>query len=166
MNDETKKSLRKKVYIDRGVQGKLIIKHIIHWCFYMSAILLTLVIWAWIRNPSEPVINYVYQSSVYFSPAIVASLLLLPLFLFDNLKESHRVVGPIHRIRNEMKTLADGGGLNEVRFRDGDHWNELANEFNRLANMVVEQRREIEQLKCCDKTELPQANELEAQSVG
>ncbi|MDG1874162.1 MAG: hypothetical protein P8J27_09635 [Mariniblastus sp.] len=155
MDKQTQKSLRKKIYINREVQKKLIVQHIMHCCFYMSAILLTVVIWAALRDPSEPIVNYVYQACLYFAPAILASLILLPLFLYDHLKESHRVVGPIHRIKAEMKALAEGGSAKEIRFRKDDHWADLATEFNRLSNAVAEQRLELQRLKIGARSKTP-----------
>ena len=141
MNAQDKKALRKKLYVNREVQGALILRSILHWYFYMCAILLTVVVFTVIRDPSELAIKLVFKSFIYFSPGIIASVILLPLFVWDILKASNKVAGPIHRLRNEMAILAAGHDVKELRFRDGDHWTELAEDFNKLANELMAERK-------------------------
>ena len=141
MDAKEKKALRKKLYVNRNVQGSLILRSILHWYFYLCAILLTVVVFTVIRDPSVLAIKLVFRSFVYFSPAIIASVILLPLFVWDILKASNRVAGPIHRLRGEMAILIDGQDVTELRFRDGDHWTELADDFNILAKELMAQRK-------------------------
>jgi len=140
MNEQEKKALRKKLYVDRQVQGALILRSVLHWYFYMCAILLTVVVFTVIRDPSQLAIKLVFKSFVYFSPAIIASIVLLPLFIYDILKTSHKVAGPIIRLRNEMAKVTHGEKIKELRFRDGDHWAELAKDFNEMAAVLMEER--------------------------
>lgn len=138
--DSDKKALRKSLYINRAVQGQLIVKSVIQWFFYLCAILLTVVIWTVIQNPSKSAIGLVFEAFTFFSPAIVASILILPLFVWDMLKESNRIAGPIHRLQQEMKKLQNGEAVNNLEFRDGDYWLELAEDFNALAATVAKLR--------------------------
>jgi hypothetical protein len=142
MNEQEKKRLRKKLYVNPEVQRTLILRSILHWFFYMCAILLVVVIFTSLRDPSQVAIALLFKSFVYFAPAIIASVILLPLFVYDILKSSNRVAGPIFRLRNEIRTLASGEDIKELRFRDGDHWFELAEDFNVLAKQLIEARRD------------------------
>ena len=142
MNEREKSRLRKKLYINPEVQRALILRSILHWFFYMSAILLVVAIFTTLRDPSQLALNLVFKSFVYFAPAIIASVVLLPLFVYDILKSSNRVAGPIFRLRNEIRTLASGEDISELSFRDGDHWSELADDFNLLADQLMEARRD------------------------
>lgn len=126
------KAQRKSLYINRSVQGQLIVRSVMQWFFYMCAVLLTIVIWTVIRSPSQSAIALIYQAFMYFWPAIIASLMILPLFLYDMLKESNRIAGPIHRLKIEMQKFTNGEKVKELRFRDRDHWEEIAEEFNAL----------------------------------
>lgn len=155
MNPKDKKRIRRKLYVNREVQNALILRSILHWFFYMCAILLTVVVFTAIRDPSQMAIKLVYQSFVYFSPAIIASVILLPLFVWDILKAGNKVAGPIHRLRNEMATLVAGHDIRELRFRDGDHWIDFAEEFNALSNELMTERR----ARAKAELELKQASE-------
>jgi signal transduction histidine kinase len=68
-----------------------------------------------------------------FCPALLASLLVLPVIVWDLLRLSHRFVGPMIRLRNAMRDLADGKQVRPISFREEDFWCEFAEEFNRLA---------------------------------
>jgi nitrogen fixation/metabolism regulation signal transduction histidine kinase len=103
------------------------------------------VVFTVIRDPSQLAIKLVFKSFVYFSPAIIASVLLLPLFIHDILKTSHKVAGPIHRLRNEMTKVTEGKEIKTLRFRDGDHWTELAEDFNEMAAALMAERKAREE---------------------
>ena len=141
MNSKEKSALRKKLYVNREVQGALILRSVLHWYFYMVAILLTVSIITVIQDPSKLGFGILYDSFMYFAPAIIASIVLLPVFVYDIMKTSNRVAGPIVRLRNEMEKLANGETVKKLRFRDGDHWTQLAQDFNVLAAQVMKERK-------------------------
>ncbi len=140
MNKKQKKALRKKLFINREVQGDIIKRSIFHWYLCTSLILLTVVIYTAFRDPSESALLLVYEMWNHFSPAILASFVLLPIFIYDVIRASNRVAGPLHRLTNEMKQLADGKVVKPLRFRDGDYWQGLADQFNELAQVVQNER--------------------------
>lgn len=45
---------------------------------------------------------------------------------------SHRVAGPVHRIRNEIKKIVDGQPLQRIGIRDQDYFHELKDSVNLL----------------------------------
>jgi len=45
---------------------------------------------------------------------------------------SHRVAGPIHRIRNEIKKIIDGQPLQRIGIRDHDYFHDLKDSVNLL----------------------------------
>lgn len=144
MDSKQKRRMRKKLLINPQVQGALILRNLLHWCFYFSAILLVISIWNAIiapNNDGPTALELVFKSFKDFAPAILASLFLMPLFIYDYLKTSNKVAGPIHRLQNEMKKLINGEEVGELEFRDGDHWSDLAHDFNRVAKIVNESRR-------------------------
>ena len=141
------KHLRKKLLINREVQGAIICKTVLHWFFYLTAIIFTVVICEVWRDPSKLAIKLVFQSFIYFAPAVIASIILLPAVIYDTLKESNRVAGPIYRLRCEMEKLTQTGSVRNLRFRDGDHWNEMADTFNELADSHQALQDELNQLK-------------------
>ena len=135
--------LRKRIYINSEIQFGLIRRTLLHWGLYMCAVLLAVMLWFTYRNHDATLSNVIQESFTNFAPALFAGIILLPLFLYDQLKFSHRMVGPIYRMRREMRKLARGEGIQKLRFRDRDHWHQLAEDFNLLAENVIRSRRSL-----------------------
>jgi hypothetical protein len=141
MTPNEKKSMRKKLLVNRAAQSSIIKRSIYHWYFCTSLILMTMAIFIALSDPSRSALLLIYELWGYFSPAIVASVVVLPLFIFDILKLSHKIAGPLERLSAEMQKLADGESVEPLRFRDGDYWPELAEKFNELAEKVQSERK-------------------------
>lgn len=45
---------------------------------------------------------------------------------------SHRVAGPVYRIRNEIKKIVEGEPLNRISIRDHDYFHDLKDSINLL----------------------------------
>ena len=45
---------------------------------------------------------------------------------------TNRVFGPLFRLQKTVKRMADGEEPSPIRLRDGDHFNELVDDFNRM----------------------------------
>ncbi len=64
---------------------------------------------------------------------IVAAVLASGVVIFGCLLLSHRVAGPLYRLRRHMEELAKPGVVpTDVRFRAKDYFPELADTFNRM----------------------------------
>ncbi len=143
MSLSTSTHKRERLFVNPDIQGGLIIRTTIHWGVYMVAVLFTVAIWTAFSNQQASITTLAQNVFSNFAPALIAGVVLLPLFLYDQLKFSNRMVGPIYRMRREMRKLARGEGVQKLRFRDRDHWPDLADEFNRLAEVVIHTRRSL-----------------------
>jgi hypothetical protein len=65
-------------------------------------------------------------------PLLIAMALLVPPFLYNLLRFSHRVAGPLFRCRAIMRDMADGKAVAEFHPRKGDLMRELFDAFNAL----------------------------------
>jgi hypothetical protein len=63
---------------------------------------------------------------------LLALILLLPAILYDMLKFSHRIAGPLFRCRQVMRDMASGKEVPEFQPRQGDFMGELFAAFNAL----------------------------------
>ena len=75
---------------------------------------------------------------------LAASLLLLPIILYDVGVLTNRVVGPLIRLRRDMRLLSEGQRVKPLVFRDGDYWPEFAAEFNAVAQRMARLEDELE----------------------
>lgn len=64
------------------------------------------------------------------------------LFIYDALKETHRIVGPLYRFRQTIQAVTDGGEVRLVGLRRGDQLQEMKDELNAMLR-ALEQRGAI-----------------------
>lgn len=66
----------------------------------------------------------------------LATMLYVPMIGYDIIRVSNRFVGPMIRLRNSMHRLAIGEEVQPIKFREGDLWQEFADEFNSVSAYV------------------------------
>jgi signal transduction histidine kinase len=49
---------------------------------------------------------------------------------------SHKIAGPLYRLRFDLDNMAEQGTLSKVNFRDKDYFIELEKSFNNLAEKL------------------------------
>ncbi len=68
---------------------------------------------------------------------IIKSVILTVLLLVAGILYSHRVAGPIYRMRCHMKAMMEGKeNMPQLGFRENDFFPELADDFNRLMDKL------------------------------
>ena len=122
--------------MDQKTRSTIILLAIRRWCLYAVATLLLVSLGSIWMQPNTPVFKQVVNNLCYLAPTAVASLLLLPLLVREILVDTNRVTGPIRRLRGEIQKLRDGQALRPLRLREGDHWKELAEDFNALVEQI------------------------------
>ncbi|MBU4270351.1 MAG: hypothetical protein KKA28_00560 [Planctomycetes bacterium] len=131
-----KKHLRKHLFVDPKLQGPLIARVVFYWIVCLISITLMLLCWQVLSGPPRPF--HVHLNKIWFQygPALVASLIMLPLVIIDIVRFSNRFVGPLLRLRRSMRELARGEQVEPIEFRETDFWQELADEFNAVMHRV------------------------------
>lgn len=121
---------RGRILIDSHVQGALLLRVGCYWLFCLLSITLMLICWEALTRPPQRYFDLFVDFYHRYAPAFAASLLLLPLVMIDVLRLSNRFVGPIVRLRGALRQLAGGESVKNVKFREGDFWPDLADDFN------------------------------------
>jgi hypothetical protein len=126
---------RKQLFVDTKVQGALVLRVLLYWLVCLITITLMLLCWSIIRTPR---MFYAHLDDMWFhyGPALIASLVLLPMVVVDIIRVSNRFAGPLVRLRRGMRALARGEHVEPIKFRQGDFWQEFAEEFNAVAARV------------------------------
>ncbi len=140
---------RRRLFVDRQVQGALLFRIAIYWCFSVFAICLITLCGQAIMYPNRPFLDYFAFGDffVQYGPIIVTSLVLVPLVMVDVVATSNRFVGPLFRMRRSMRALAAGEPVEPIYFRDKDFWKDVANEFNLVLVRVEELEKELAEAK-------------------
>ena len=157
---------RKRIFVDRHVQGGIVARLIVLW---LGFALLASMVWLtleFLSDPTAGLSHYLQDIGSYVTPLLLAFGVTMPIVILHLLRFTHRFAGPVVRLRRLMRELADGQQVPNLKFRDGDYWPDLADEFNRIATMVAEQKKQIAELQqLCGQGEAPldSAAELEHQ---
>jgi len=130
------KHMRKRLFVDPKVQGTLVLRAILYWIVCLITITLMLLCWRIMTGPARIFYTYFDEMWFHFGPAVIASFLLLPLVIVDIVRLSNRIAGPMFRLRRSMRALARGEHVEPIRFRGGDFWQEIADEFNAIVDRV------------------------------
>ena len=65
-------------------------------------------------------------------PVIVCLLVLVPVMAWDTIRFSHRLVGPLVRIRKTIQAISEGEAVRPIKLRDGDYLTEMRDDFNKM----------------------------------
>ena len=66
---------------------------------------------------------------------------------FAGLFITHKIVGPIYRLRGTLQDLKEGKSSGELKFREGDEFHDLAGEFNSFFRSFYDAQKIIENAK-------------------
>jgi hypothetical protein len=128
---------RSRILIDREVQGALMMRVGFYWLFCLFSIVLMVLCWNVMTGPPRRFVDLFLDIYHRHAPAIVASLILLPIVMFDVVRMSQRFVGPIFRLKAALRELAETGRARPIAFREHDFWQDLAADFNRVAERTA-----------------------------
>jgi len=132
---------RRRLFIDHQVQGVLLLRAFLYWLVCVGLMTAMLVVWRGFTGPVQTLPALFAELWFQYAPALVVSVLVLPLVLFDVVRLSNRFVGPVYRLRQRMRQLARGEKAAPIKFREGDFWLELADEFNDLLELVSDEAK-------------------------
>jgi hypothetical protein len=121
---------RKKQFIDACVQGALARRIIAHWLVFLAVGSLVAFILQVLSNPFRPLSDHVRDMWWTHGPFLLVLAFLLPVFVVDTIKLSHRFAGPIYALRKALREIALGEKPRRLKFRKRDFWHSLADEYN------------------------------------
>jgi hypothetical protein len=127
-----RKWVRRHLFVDGPVQGRLLLRVTFYWFMCLLTVTLMVLCWTVLTGPRAPAAVILLDALKMYGPALVASLFLLPMVLVDCNRFSNRFVGPILRFRGALGRLVDGEEVGPIKFREADFWHDVADNFNRL----------------------------------
>ena len=124
---------RTTILVDQHVQGALLWRVIVYWQFFVISLTAFLACRELYFEPASNIVDVFRNIHARYSPVMFASLILLPVVLLDIVWITNRVVGPMVRLRQGLRDMAEGRRVQPLSFRDNDFWQEMAGEFNRAS---------------------------------
>jgi hypothetical protein len=126
------KPRRTKHFIDSNVQGALARRIIVHWLAFLSVASFVAFVLQVLSNPFRPLPEHLQDLWWSQGPFLVVMVFLLPVFILDSIKLSHRFAGPIFSLRRTIRAVAQGEAPRKLKFRKLDFWHELADDYNAM----------------------------------
>ncbi len=144
---------RHQVWVDR-FQTRLSLRLGLYLAFFLVGHVNLLFIWRLLQEgPGNPLEQY-GRTLADYGPTFVCLALLMPVLVWDAVRFSHRLVGPLVRFRKGMRTLAAGEPTRPIGLRDGDFLTDLRDDFNAMLEAL--QRRGVATAPSADPAgELP-----------
>ncbi len=128
---------RRRWFVEPRVQGAFMLRAALYWFSCMICLTSLTSIWNSITRQAD---FFGFQLPgglpLWVIPPL-ASLLFLPMVMYDMVRLSNRLVGPILRLRSAMRGVAQGRPAPAIAFREGDFWRDFAGEFNAVADRVA-----------------------------
>ena len=132
-------SQRKQYFIDSKVQSALLRRLMMHWALMLlSLVSLGVLVQIFFGPANTTFFGAIRDSFGKQLPLLILMFVLVPVYLQDVVRLSHRFAGPMYRLRTILRSMADGGRGGKLRFRPGDFWHETATDFNRFYEKHVE----------------------------
>jgi hypothetical protein len=126
------KPRRTKHFIDSNVQGALARRIILHWLAFLSVASFVAFVLQVLSNPFRPISEHFQDLWWSQGPFLLVTVFLLPVFIMDSIKLSHRFAGPIFSLRRTIRAVAEGETPRRLKFRRRDFWHELAEDYNAM----------------------------------
>jgi hypothetical protein len=141
---------RKKVWI-HAFQTRMLLRIGCYWLIYLVVIWNLLFVWRLLVEGPGNLLDQYWRFLQDYSAPLILFLALMPLAAWDAVKFSHRLVGPLVRVRQAVRDLAEGNPVRPLRFRQGDYLGELRDDFNGMLEAL--QRRGVPVLKPAESDE-------------
>ena len=129
---------RKRLFVNREIQGRLLARTALYWMLYHGVLWMAMFLYRYAEHrgavqagaPLRPFADLYGQFVNEHYSMWVCAVAILPIVLWDLLKFSHRVVGPLVPFQRAIESLTAGEKVAEVRFRHGDLLSNLQTTFN------------------------------------
>lgn len=128
---------RSRTFVDTSVQGALARRIIYHWLVFLVVASATALLLQVLSNPFQPLATHIKNMWWTHGPFLVVLVFLLPVFVVDTVKISHRFAGPMMSLDRAMREVAAGQPPRRLAFRQDDYWKELADDYNAMLERLA-----------------------------
>ncbi len=135
------KHLRLKKLINWTVQGPIVTRLMVHFLAYNAATLFLLLVVYGVKSSlaviadspasTEP-ITFWQQAS----PVLICMLVMMPFMVWDLMKLTNRIAGPLYRFESLLKEFGTTGKLKPAILREGDLLTDYQNQFNEFVTAM------------------------------
>ena len=135
------KKIRKRLFVDREVQGALLRRLLMQWSFAVVLGFVALLLIQLLSSGERlSVAEHLGVMRDRYEMLFIVLLVALPVLAYDAIKMSHRFAGPVYALRAALAKLSQGEEIPPLTFREGDYWTDVAASVNEIARKLDAQR--------------------------
>ena len=130
---------RKQYLVDRAYQLRFVTRLflIILLVATASALVSSILVWRNTYTPGQTSQDVFIVALVAIASTLLVELLLaIPLIFVLGIRQSHRIVGPMNRIKQVLAAIGQGDFSKRITLRQGDALEDLANAINQMAERL------------------------------
>ncbi len=134
---------RKQALVDRGYQLRFAARlfGVVLAVAVGSSLVSSVLVWQNMHLPEQESNPLVVVALVAIASTLLIELLLaIPLISLLGIRQSHRIVGPMHRIMRTLEAIGQGDFSQRVQLRQGDALEDLARSINKMAEALQKRR--------------------------
>ncbi|MCI0640581.1 MAG: hypothetical protein L0Y72_25490 [Gemmataceae bacterium] len=128
---------RKKIWIDK-LQTYVFVRLAVYFVFYQVAAWTFLLVWREMSAGFAMLLGESAGAALSFAAAAVMIVVLFAVFIYDTLRFTHRIVGPIYRFRKTVQAINAGEEVPLIQLREGDQLHGLKEDVNQLLRLLEE----------------------------
>lgn len=156
---------RNRIFVSGRIQGQLVFRLGMYWLLYHFVLWHAMFAYHYVQARFAGTVASVSFTELYgtfvlqYYPIILCAVCMLPIFLIDLVRLSHRIAGPLVRFKAAVNAMIADQEVRRIRLRKGDLLTELETTFNEYVD-VYERRRQ--ERVAHDKMSARDARRLEA----
>ena len=131
--------VRKQYLVDRAYQLRFV-THVFMAVFsvaVISSLIATGLLWANMYRPElEPQATLIASLIAVATTLLIELLLAIPVVYVLGIRQSHRIVGPMNRLKQILEAIGNGDFSQRITLRQGDALEDLARCINQMAERL------------------------------
>ena len=130
---------RKQYLVDRGYQLRFVTRVflVVFTVAVTSSLIATSLLWANMYRPElEPQATLIASLIAVATTLLIQLLLAIPIVYILGIRQSHRVVGPMNRLKQTLEAISAGDFSKRITLRQGDALEDLATSINHMAERL------------------------------
>jgi len=126
---------RKRKLVNISLQKAIALRIVSHSILFVWSVFLLCIGLLYLTDPLESGESFIRIRTICLTAIGVSSLVVLPALVYDSIKFSHRMAGPVIRLNNILPSIGVEK-LAHVSLRKNDFWREFAAEVNAMLDRV------------------------------
>lgn len=130
---------RKQYLVDRGYQLRFVTRvfMVVLAVAIVSSLFSTGLIWFNMYRPElDSQVPLIASMVAVASTLLIELLLSIPIVFYLGIRQSHRVVGPVNRIKRLLEAISNGDFSQRITLRQGDALEDLAKSINQMTESL------------------------------